>query len=291
MPVPCDGPCAAVLESADGRDRTGALLLRAGRLYLHSDAFRARGLLFRGLSEGCAARPPHRPADRRTEPLFPSQSVVPRYPAIGFADDGGTLCADLYEPGEYTLYWSDGGVSHVAAERLPAETELTGPWTVRFDPRGGPPVRCGSIRCGRGRSSTIRRIRLLLRYGDLRKGVHHGPCAAPAGGKVLLDLGNVQEVAVIRLNGHEFPVSWSDPCEADITRWVRPGTNRLSVDVVNLWPNRLIGDGKLPPGERRTRSNVSKYDAADAEKYLRVSGLLGPVRIRCFERVRIDGSK
>ena len=61
MPVPCDGPLAAVLESADGRDRTGALLLRTGWLYLHSDAFRARGLLFRGLSEGCAARPPHRP--------------------------------------------------------------------------------------------------------------------------------------------------------------------------------------------------------------------------------------
>ena len=229
-------------------------------------------------------------ADRRTEPLFLSQSVVPRYPAIGFADDGGTLCADLYEPGEYTLYWSDGGVSHVAAERLPAETELTDPWTVRFDPAWGPacPVRFDSLRSWTEFDDP--QIRYYSGTATYEKEFTMDR-AQLRGRKVLLDLGNVQEVAVIRLNGHEFPVSWSDPCEADITRWVRPGTNRLSVDVVNLWPNRLIGDGKLPPGERRTRSNVSKYDAADAEKYLRVSGLLGPVRIRCFERVRIDGSK
>lgn len=41
------------------------------------------------------------------------------------------------------------------------------------------------------------------------------------------------------------------------------------------------------PGERMTRSNISKYDAPDAEKYMRVSGLLGPVRVKFFERVKI----
>jgi len=161
---------------------------------------------------------------------------------------------------------------------------------VRFDPAWGPacPVRFDSLRSWTEFDDP--QIRYYSGTATYEKEFTMDR-AQLRGRKVLLDLGNVQEVAVIRLNGHEFPVSWSDPCEADITRWVRPGTNRLSVDVVNLWPNRLIGDGKLPPGERRTRSNVSKYDAADAEKYLRVSGLLGPVRIRCFERVRIDGSK
>lgn len=36
-----------------------------------------------------------------------------------------------------------------------------------------------------------------------------------------------------------------------------------------------------------TRSNISKYDAPDAEKYMRVSSLLGPVRVKFFERVKI----
>ncbi len=108
------------------------------------------------------------------------------------------------------------------------------------------------------------------------------------GKKVLLDLGNVQNVAVVTVNGHRFPVSWFAPYEVDITPYVRVRTNTLSVEVVNLWPNRLIGDGKLPYGERFTQTNISKYDAPDADKYMRRSGLLGPVRLMFFDRVELD---
>jgi hypothetical protein len=51
------------------------------------------------------------------------------------------------------------------------------------------------------------------------------------------------------------------------------------VQVVNLWPNRLIGDGKLPLNKRFTKTNIVKFDDNDAEKLLRKSGLLGPVEI------------
>ena len=51
------------------------------------------------------------------------------------------------------------------------------------------------------------------------------------------------------------------------------------MEVVNLWPNRLIGDSKLPAEKRLTKTNIIKYDAPDAEKYLRESGLLGPVKL------------
>ena len=70
------------------------------------------------------------------------------------------------------------------------------------------------------------------------------------------------------------PVSWCSPYEVDITPYVHAGRNRLSVDVVNLWLN-LAHRRRQAPGERMTRSNISKYDAPDAEKYMRVSGLLG----------------
>jgi len=48
---------------------------------------------------------------------------------------------------------------------------------------------------------------------------------------------------------------------------------------VNLWPNRLILDGRLPKNERLTKTNVDKFEAEDAEKYLRRSGLMGPVKL------------
>lgn len=55
-----------------------------------------------------------------------------------------------------------------------------------------------------------------------------------------------------------------------------------------MWPNRLIGDGKLPKEERKTRTNIIKFDTADADKYLRISGLLGPVKIKFFEKVNLE---
>ena len=44
----------------------------------------------------------------------------------------------------------------------------------------------------------------------------------------------------------------------EITKAVKPGTNKLEVEVVNFWPNRIIGDAALPKGQRLTRTNVRK---------------------------------
>jgi hypothetical protein len=54
---------------------------------------------------------------------------------------------------------------------------------------------------------------------------------------------------------------------------VQPTENVLEIDVVNLWPNRLLGDAKLPPEQRRTRTNIT----LDPKATLLPSGLLGPV--------------
>ena len=39
---------------------------------------------------------------------------------------------------------------------------------------------------------------------------------------------------------------WKPPFRLNITNILRQGTNELVVSVVNLWPNRLIGDEQLP---------------------------------------------
>jgi hypothetical protein len=73
----------------------------------------------------------------------------------------------------------------------------------------------------------------------------------------------------------------------------------LEIEVANLWPNRLIGDGLLPKAQRRTKTNVRTYDTPEpadvslsfsnpqdaarmksgAAPQLLSSGLLGPVRL------------
>ena len=60
-------------------------------------------------------------------------------------------------------------------------------------------------------------------------------------------------MAKVRVNQEEFPVSWLPPHVIDITKAAKAGKNTLVVAVVNLWPNRLIGDEHLPPDSAAER--------------------------------------
>ena len=57
--------------------------------------------------------------------------------------------------------------------------------------------------------------------------------------------------------------------------------NKLEIDVVNLWPNRLIGDAALPTEKRLTKTNVTKFKK---DMTPLPSGLLGPVQITVLEK-------
>lgn len=219
-------------------------------------------------------------------PVFPVQLEVEQYPAIEFEKERNSLFATVYVPGEYWVYWASGKTSAAESKYLPEEYVFDTDWTVRFDPEWGkqePVVFNKLISWTDSPDPSIRYFSGKATYENLfviKKEQRKGK-------KIRLDLGNVQDLAVIRINDHTFPVSWCAPFEVDITPYVREGQNTLSVDVVNLWPNRLIGDGKLPKEQRKTQTNVTKYDAPDAEKYLRVSGLLGPVKIKFFDRIEL----
>jgi hypothetical protein len=89
----------------------------------------------------------------------------------------------------------------------------------------------------------------------------------------------VKEMASVNVNGQQLATRWNAPFRYDVTNWVVAGENKLEVEVVNMWPNRLIGDGKLPENQRLTHTNIVKFNGPDADQYLRVSGLMGPVRI------------
>jgi hypothetical protein len=98
---------------------------------------------------------------------------------------------------------------------------------------------------------------------------------AMLGRRLMLDLGDVREVAEVWLNGKRIGSSWTPPFRLDVTAAMRPGHNRLTIKVANLWVNRLIGDAQ--PGARKIGFTAIPTYRADAP--LRSSGLLGPVSI------------
>ena len=77
--------------------------------------------------------------------------------------------------------------------------------------------------------------------------------AGPQKKRVCLDLGTVKNIAEVTINGRKYPALWKPPFTVDITDALPAGWERLpdvpmeiEVKVTNYWPNRLIGDARLP---------------------------------------------
>ena len=60
-----------------------------------------------------------------------------------------------------------------------------------------------------------------------------------------LDLGKVEVIAKVRLNGKDLGVVWTAPWRVPLSN-AKEGDNLLEIEVTNLWINRLVGDEKLP---------------------------------------------
>ena len=72
---------------------------------------------------------------------------------------------------------------------------------------------------------------------------------------MVLDLGKVDVIASLDVNGQSFGDLWQAPFAADVTAALHPGKNELKVKVANLWTNRLIADAALPEAKRLTWTN------------------------------------
>ena len=111
-----------------------------------------------------------------------------------------------------------------------------------------------------------------------------------------LGLGEVKNLAQVKLNGTELGILWKPPFRVDIASAAKPGTNHLEISVVNLWPNRLMGDEQLPldiewlpsgglakwpqwllDGSPNGRLTFTTWRHISKEMPLLPSGLLGPI--------------
>lgn len=92
-------------------------------------------------------------------------------------------------------------------------------------------------------------------------------------GRSFLDLGNVQNIASVYVNGICCGTVWMAPYMVDITSAVKAGKNTLKIDVTNTWANALLGSDLGTPPFAGIWTNA-KYRRA--EKTLLPAGLLGP---------------
>ncbi|RKD88304.1 glycosyl hydrolase [Mangrovibacterium diazotrophicum] len=112
-----------------------------------------------------------------------------------------------------------------------------------------------------------------------------------ADGKIYLDLGKVEKIADVWLNGVHLGISWTAPYQFDISEVLKAGDNELIVKVANTWSNRLTGDALS--GRQTTSTNIeathvkglNKIYIPWAEVPLLDSGLTSPVSLLFKEQI------
>jgi hypothetical protein len=92
----------------------------------------------------------------------------------------------------------------------------------------------------------------------------------------MLDLGSVNMIAVVKINGKKLATLWCPPYAVDISSAVKEGENELVVEVTSTWFNRLVYDASLPENERKTWT----ISGPSSNNSLRDYGLMGPVKLR-----------
>ncbi len=65
--------------------------------------------------------------------------------------------------------------------------------------------------------------------------------------EISIDLGRVEVLAEVILNGRNLGVLWKAPFRVAVGDALKPGENRVEIRVTNLWINRLIGDERQFP--------------------------------------------
>ena len=183
------------------------------------------------------------------------------------------------------------------APALPGSLALDGPWQLGFPADSGVHAPLTLARLASWSDHDNPSVRHFSGTAGYRKEFMLDEAPAHA----LLDLGRVEVMARVKLNGIDHGILWRPPYQVDVTRSLQVGKNVLEIDVVNLWVNRLIGDAGLPQDARRDeqglllewpewllrdmpgstgRKSFVTYPLWKKGETLQPSGIIGPVRLK-----------
>jgi hypothetical protein len=221
----------------------------------------------------------------------------------------GSLLLEARAPGSYDVQTSLYPQCKISVADIPEPLELTGPWDLRFPPNGGAPDRIKLDKLISWADSPDPGVKYYSGAATYTT-LFEVPRSMPGKDRRLyLDLGRVKVMARVKLNGKDLGVLWKPPYRMDVTGEVKPGRNSLSVEVVNLWINRMIGDEQLPEDSDRNGNGTLKSWPAwlQANKPsptgrftfttwrlwhkndpLQESGLVGPVSLRATKLVPVE---
>jgi hypothetical protein len=216
----------------------------------------------------------------------------------------------VWDNGQYKLQTSNGSQKSISVETLPTPMVLNQPWIASFTPGWGAPAKIELPQLIDLSQHTDPGVRYYSGTVTYKTTFNLSFAFVQHADRLNLDLGQVDVLAEVIVNGKNLGILWCDPFRVDITAAAKPGDNSLEIRVTNLWVNRLIGDeqypddcewednkslkdwptwlqeGKPRPSAQRLAFATWKFWTKD--DVLPSSGLIGPVYLRAGKLIEVD---
>lgn len=199
----------------------------------------------------------------------------------------------------------DSGKQETVTLDPPGEIEMQGAWRVSFAPKLGQPFELEFDELMDFSGHRHEKVKYFSGTATYQKEVIINDLKSDH--RILLDLGIMNDIAEVRVNGQNIGVLWYPPYKIDVTDALKIGENELRIAVTNNWANRLIGDEREPadfewgpdrgnrgrglkaypdwfinnqprPSQGRKTFTIWHYYREDSP--LQPAGLVGPVRLQ-----------
>ena len=226
-------------------------------------------------------------------------------PASYRTDNGRTIVDIPFDPfgSTFVVFQKDGPdartVPVVASRQI---ADMSDGWSVAFQPGRGAPAKLALGQLRDLSKDADPGVRYFSGTASYKRTLSVPKSWLSGASAIKLDLGQVEVVAEVLVNGRSAGIAWTTPYQLDVTPLIKPGVNKFEVRVSNLWVNRVVGDRQ--PGVTK-RISFTHEDAPSlgfeqpatvfdnigaggkafgatpytADTPLPSSGLIGPVRL------------
>jgi hypothetical protein len=191
-------------------------------------------------------------------------------------EHSGQLELRTDQPGSYQAFFANGKTMSIDVSQT-NPVQLASGWTLDFPPKWGAPAHTNVLELKSWTDFDDSGIRYFSGTAVYHTIIHVNSDQLGTGHELWLNLGEVHEIAQIRINGVSLTPLWMSPFADRVDKLLHPGDNHVDVEVTNFWPNRIIGDLQPGNGPHYTSTNIRAFKKSSP---LLPSGLLGPVVLR-----------
>jgi hypothetical protein len=231
--------------------------------------------------------------NKDNEEIFPVRhSAVDSVSPIDIIDSQ-VYAADLIvrNKGNYLLKSVTGKSVSLMISDIPSPIKISGSWDVKFPEGWGAPLNAVFPELISWTSHKDNGIKYFSGIATYKKDFDLPADILTSDNILYLDLGVVEMIADVFLNGSHLGILWKPPFQVDITKSLKPGKNSLVIEVANDWSNRIVGDHKLPGEKKFTSTNITSPTSSDLlwqDAPLLESGLMGPVQIIAAKKLHVN---